>query len=238
MARLPRVVVAGAAHVVVHRARKGHKALTDSADAQQYLHSLKAAVKEYGVAVHGYGLGAEEVRLLLTPRTAADLAALMRSVGRRFVHGFNARHGLSGTPWEGRFRSCVIQAPQELLGCLRFVEMADGAATTSDAPCAPLQGSAAHHLGHASDPLIQEHAVYWALGNTPFDRQARYAQAVADGLDAADAARIASAVRAGWPLGSPDFVAQVGRDSGRRTTPGQPGRPRKSAAKPARTSCG
>jgi putative transposase len=146
---------------------------------------------------------------------------MMQAIGRRYVRGFNLRHGRTGTPWEGRFRSTVVDASQHFLDCLRFVEgpPADGA----DARWS----SAAHHLGLRADPLIAEHPAFWSFGNTPFEREASYQRAMQGVLAPDDRARVADAVIKGWALGSSDFASRVSEQSGRRAHPVVRGRPRK-----------
>ncbi|HWI12301.1 MAG TPA: transposase, partial [Burkholderiaceae bacterium] len=112
----------GQAHVIIHRGHNGQTVFVDDRDRAGYLSSLRDAAGEAGVAIHGYGLLGHELRLLATPRDLAGLARMMQSVGRRFVRSFNQRHGRTGTPWEGRFRSTAIEAETHFLACLRFVE--------------------------------------------------------------------------------------------------------------------
>jgi putative transposase len=51
------------------------------------------------------------VHLLLTPPAADACATLMRDLGQRYVQYFNRRHARTGTLWEGRFRSCLVESP-------------------------------------------------------------------------------------------------------------------------------
>lgn len=234
MARLRRTVLAGQLHLIVQRGHNGAPPFLDEADRRLYRASLAGALKEAGVALHAYGLFATEVRLLLTPSTAVGLAHLMQAVGRRYVRGFNQRHGRSGTPWEGRFRSTVVEAERYFMACMRFVEGdAAGAAATGNSPDprTPIESSAAHHLGRRMDPLIVEHAQFWTLGNTPFEREANYARTLGQAASAAQQAAIRDAVLKGWALGSTAFIAAIASVSGQRAEPLRRGRPRRDRAR-------
>ena len=228
MARLARLVVAGLLHVVVHRALKGQSAFLDDEDRRAYLQALQAAAREAGVAVHGYGMDECEVRLLVTPSTAAALGAMMQSLGRRYVRGFNVRHGRNGTPWEGRFRSTVVEAQDLFLSCLRFVE-AGASGELAEQPHGPIDrhSSLAHHLGGAVDPLVTEHGAFWSLGNTPFEREAVYRQLLQRPVPEGLIARIRAAAMKGWALGSPEFIDGLGAVTARRLLPLKRGRPAK-----------
>ena len=159
MARLRRIVIPGQAHVVIHRGHNGQPVFVDDQDREVYLSSLRDAAREAGVAIHAYALLGSEVRLLATPHDEAGLGRMMQSVGRRFVRVFNQRHGRSGTPWEGRFRSAVIEAAPHLLACMVFVEgLAESGAPPADNE--GLRSSAALHLAGRHDALVEAHTFF------------------------------------------------------------------------------
>lgn len=228
MARLPRLVVAGLPHVVVHRGLNGQPVLLDEADRAAYLQALAGATREAGVLLHGYGLFAGEVRLLATPTSATALGQMMQAVGRRYVRAFNQRHQRAGTPWEGRFRSTVLEPQAHFIDALRFVEGCDDDGTALASGAETLRwSSAGHHLGRRHEPGLTEHEVFWALGNTPFERQAVYRARFEAGLSSDDIDAITRATRHGWALGSPAFVTALTEATARRAAPLRPGRPRK-----------
>lgn len=214
--------------MVIHRGHNGQDVFLGEIDRHSYLASLRDAAREARVAIHAYGLRPSDVRLLATPETEEGLAMMMQSIGRRFVRPFNQRHGRSGTPWEGRFRSTVIEGDLHLIACMRFVEFAGGVALTSgQGGETPEWSSAAHHLHGTADALVVAHACFWALGNTPFEREAAYRKAVSQPADERETAAILVAVRHGWVLGSDRFAARASERAGRRSRPAAPGRPRK-----------
>ena len=230
MARLPRVVLPGHPHLIVHRGQSGQAVFLDAADRALYLERLRESAVATRVAVHGYALLATEVRLLVVPETAGGLAQLMQSVGRCYVPAFNKKYARTGTPWEGRFRSTVIEAKRHFLACLRFVEAwgeAAGIEAARGADDAPWS-SAAHHLGARVDPLVRDHPAFWALGNTPFEREAAYRRFVERARADGEVAAILLAALNGWVLGTPEFSAMVAEQTGRRPQPARRGRPRKA----------
>ena len=231
MARLRRIVVPGHPHLIVHRGRVGAPVFRDAADSQRYLAALAQAALVAQVAVHAYGLWPGEVRLLVSPDSERGLAALMQAVGLRYVRSFNQKYGCTGTPWEGRFRSTVIERQTQFLPCLRFVEGAagvDSAALAAAGFETERASSAAHHLGLRLDPLVAEHPAFWSFGNTPFERQAAYRRFVERPADEGEVAAILQAALNGWVLGSREFAAVVEAHTGRRPQRAPRGRPRKS----------
>lgn len=223
MARLPRLIAPGLPHVIIHRGHNGQAVFIDDADRVQYLQALALCAREAGVAVHGYGLLPGETRLLATPDDERGLADMMQALGRRYVRAFNLKHGRSSTPWEGRFRSTVLEPALYFMPSLLLVEGAGTTIASGHEP--PPWTSAAHHFGLRSDPLVVEHALFWALGNTPFEREAGYRSLFQSGLGEKEAATILAAATKGWALGTPAFVDRLGTETGRRTRPLPRGRP-------------
>ena len=47
----------------------------------------------------------------------------MKMLGQRYVQYVNRSYRRSGTLWEGRFRSSLLQEEDYLLECLRYIEL-------------------------------------------------------------------------------------------------------------------
>jgi putative transposase len=84
-----------------------------------------------------------------------------------------------------------------------------------------------HCIGQVNDPCVRPHALFWGLGNTPFAREAAYAELVQTGLAQHDKDQLTQSVLSGWALGSAGFVGQLQKSTQRRLQPGRAGRPAK-----------
>jgi putative transposase len=122
MARQPRLVLPGYVHYVLLRGHNGAPVLEDAADEQAFVAALREALQGTDVQLHACALLGSEVRLLLRPPLAEALSRLIQTLGRRYVAGFNQRHGRSGTLWDGRFRAAVIEPGARCLLALRHLE--------------------------------------------------------------------------------------------------------------------
>jgi len=230
MARLNRLSVSGCVHHVVQRGIEGRPIFRDQTDLRRMLSDLGSLCREDGLALHAYVLLPDRFQLLVTPDAPGALSRAMQALGRRYVRAFNQRHGRTGTLWEGRFRSTVIEPERHLVDCLRHIELAPArSGIVADAATYPWS-SLAHHLGLRLDPLVSDHAQFWALGNTPFERQAAYRRACAAPLPAALVAQIDSATHRGWPLGTGPFLEALARRTERRIERRPAGRPRRVPA--------
>ncbi len=225
MARLPRLAVAGQPHLVLLRGLNHQPIALDDIDRRQCLAALAEAAALRQLAVHAYSLMDEHLLLLVTPPEASALSQAMQDLGRRYVAGFNRRHGRRGTLWDGRFRAAVVQPGQEALKAMLFIDTE--AARASAGPLASDHAwcSAGHHLGRRHDPMITTLADYWQLGNTPFERESAYAKHLTEGLSSAEALRLAEASHKGWAVGTPAYLLGLAEQARRPVLPRPRGRP-------------
>jgi putative transposase len=88
-----------------------------------------------------------------------------------------------------------------------------------------------HYAGRRTDRLITPHALYWSLGNTPFAREAAYAELVHAGISADQQGALTDATLSGWALGDESFVADLQTQTARRLLKTKAGRPFSKALK-------
>jgi putative transposase len=228
MARLARLSLAGLPHHVMQIGNNRQPIFLDEEDRRAWCEHLREASLVARVDVHAYVLLDNHLHLLATPRERAEaLSTMMQSLGRRYVAAFNRRHGRSGTLWEGRFRAALVD-PDEVLSCMRYVDSHPQRSGLCGDPGDYPWSSCAHHLGRRRDPLIVDHARYWSLGNTPFEREAAFREFLEEGVSASEAHAISSATRRGWPIASRDAQRQLAGQLGRETVPRPRGRPRRT----------
>ena len=225
MARLPRLSFAGLPHHVIQRGHNGQAIFSCQADYQLLLKLLLEYARQFGVALHAYVLLPNHFHLLLTPATAKGLPHMLQALGRRYVRYFNDAQGRSGTLWDGRYRCTVLQPDLYLLPCMAYMDLnpvrAGLAANAAEYPWS----SHGHYIGSRVDPLVTPHAQFWGLGNTPFAREAAYAELAQMGPTSLQQDALTDATLKGWALGEAEFVHNLQKDTPRRLTKGRAGRP-------------
>lgn len=225
MARLPRLTLPGYPHHVIQRGNNRQPIFKSATDYEYLLGLLYDNARKFDVAVHAYVLMGNHFHLLVTPKTDTGLPGMMQAVGRSYVRYFNDLHERSGTLWEGRYRSTLIQTDRYLLACMAYIDLnpvrAGLAAEAGDYPWS----SYGHYGGLRSDRLVTPHSLYWTLGNTPFAREAAYAELVRAGVSVTQQDALTRSVLSGWALGEPDFVADLQKQTVRRVQKMQGGRP-------------
>ncbi|HEY8606961.1 MAG TPA: transposase [Noviherbaspirillum sp.] len=226
MARLPRLVVPHQPHHIIQSGIDGLTVFRDPEDHQAFLRWLREAARHFGVAVHAYVLMPDHLHLLATPQDEAGLGKMMQWIGRKYVPYFNARYGRSGTLWKSRYKATVIESDRYFLLCSRYIESKPVMDGLVAAPQDYAWSSFVHHAGGRPDPVITDHALFWALGNTPFDREAAYRHLMEQLPGQDDVRMLNEATRKGWALGSSSFKALLNKQLGRRVDPAPRGRPR------------
>jgi putative transposase len=225
MARLPRLTVPGYPHHVIQRGNNRQVIFGSDADRRMLLDLLTEYSEKFKVAIHAYVLMDNHFHLLATPETEDGLPKMMQAVGRRYVRYFNDAQGRSGTLWEGRYRSTLIETDRYLLACMAYIDLNPVRAGMVASPQNFVWSSHGHYIGQRVDKLISPHALVWALGNTPFAREAAYADLVHAGLGADQLRALTDSVLRGWALGGPEFAAELQKQTERRLGPLRAGRP-------------
>jgi putative transposase len=225
MARLPRLSLPGYPQHVIQRGNNGQPIVATAADHRFWLEVLAENAPRFEVWVHAYVLMPNHFHLLVTPQTDDGLARLMQALGRSYVRYFNREHQRSGSLWEGRFKSTVIQPDRHVLACMAYLDLnpvrAGLVAQAQDYPWS----SHGHYSGQRVERLIKPHALFWQLGNTPFAREAAYAEMVQAGINSVQQAALTETALRGWVLGDAAFVADLQKQTERRLVKVSAGRP-------------
>jgi putative transposase len=225
MARLPRLTLPGYPHHLIQRGNNRQAIFASTADYQYLLGLLVENAKKFEVAVHAYVLMENHFHLLATPETENGISLLMQAVGRSYVRYFNDLHGRTGSLWEGRYRSTLIETESYLLTCMAYLDLnpvrAGVVGRAQDYPWS----SYAHYAGLRSDKLVTPHPLVWRMGNTPFAREAAYAEWVLAGVSSHQQEALTQSALSGWALGSEKFVVELQKNTKRRVQKIAAGRP-------------
>ena len=226
MPRGKRLDVAGVAQHVIQRGNDRQACFFREADYARYLGILREASLRFDCGVHAYVLMTNHVHLLLTPTEAGAIARLMQALGRTYVRHVNDTLGRTGTLWEGRYKSCLVDSERYVLACYRYIELNPvRAGMVADVAAYPWS-SHGHNAHGRPDPLVRPHANYLQLAATDEARHAHYRALVAQGIDARELHAIRLYSQRQRALGPARFQQQIERQLARRAGIGAPGRPR------------
>ena len=175
MARYARIVVPGQAMHIIQRGNNRQATFYAEEDYRKYLDILFDYAGECECQIHAYVLLTNHVHLLLTPQTVNSVSLLMQAVGRKYVRYINGAYQRSGTLWEGRYKSAIIDTAKYLLTCSRYIELNPvRAGMVQGARQYKWSSYRANALGMGEMEYLTPHPLYKRLGETAEKRQAAY----------------------------------------------------------------
>lgn len=222
MPRRARITVPGLPLHLVQRGNNKAACFHCDDDRRFYLHHLARLSGQAACEVHAYCLMTNHVHLLPTPRGADSAARLMRRLDLLHSQYLNRKYRRTGSVWEGRFRSCVVESESYLLQCYRYIEanpVRAGMVSRPDEYC-----WSSHGFNTAAEPSswLVPHAEYLRLASSTQERGRQY-RALFD--VEVDAQGIRDATNGNRALGTKPFLDALGASLGRPVVPGRPGRP-------------
>lgn len=232
MARLSRACPAGIPQHIIQRGNNKQLCFTSNQDYTAYRNWLAAYAHKYQVDIHAWVLMPDHVHLLCTPWAENAVSQMMQAIGRQYVRYFNASYQRTGTLWEGRFRSCLIQPEPYLLQIYRYIELNPVRAGLVRHAAEYRWSSYQENALGSSEALCKPHLLYLMLGDDTAEQQANYLdffhlqtpdQQLLNG--------IRSSVNQGMVLGSELFAVEVEKLTGRRMQKKSAGRPVGSRSK-------
>ena len=213
MGRFARVVAVGVAHHITQRGNGKRYVLNTDADRTVYLGLLVENIRQHGASLLGYCLMSNHVHLVMIPNEANSLAFTMKHTHGRYASYWNARHGLSGHAWQGRYYSTPLDRPH-LWKALRYTELNPVRACLVSEASGWLWSSAGVHCGTAS-PGLDVSMELWAKHWSP----ASWKAYLDGGETDADLRAVRQSTHTGRPLGDASFVRDLEEATQRSLSP-------------------
>lgn len=228
MPRLPRINLVNIPQHVIQRGNNRQACFFEDENYRVYLDKLFEYSQKYNVSIHAFVLMTNHVHLLVTPRVEGGISLMMQSLGRYYVRYINQTYKRSGTLWEGRFKSNLVDNEDYFLIVTRYIEFNPIRAKMVEKPeLYPWSSYHQHALGQHIK-LLTEHCCYLNLGNSPQKRQQAYQQLCERSLHSRVTNKIREAANKSFILGNDKFKEQIETQLGRAITAKARGGDRKS----------
>lgn len=228
MARLPRLNLPNIPQHVVQRGNNRQVCFFNDADYAVYLDKFKEYSLKYKVSVHSFVLMTNHVHLLMTPSNSNGVSLLMQSLGRYYVRYINTTYNRSGTLWEGRFKSTLVDSDNYFLIVSRYIELNPVRACMVKLPSEYPWSSFKNNALGLPIQLITPHHCYMSLGRDNADRQQAYKALFDSHIPDCTLNEIRESVNKAWVLGDDRFKTQIEKQTGRRASSLPNGGDRKS----------
>lgn len=225
MARLQRATPAG---VPVHLLQRGNNRQTcfnNSGDFSAFLWWLREYSENFEVEIHAWALMENHYHLLCTPQTDDGLSRMIQALGRQYVRYFNSQNQRTGTLWEGRFRSCLVQPERYLLEVYQYIELNPVRTALVSQPADYSWCSYLINAFGKPSALCKPHAEYLKLGETKAERAEKYQAMCENDLNEKMLDEIRNSTNKGLAIGDESFKIEVEKMTGRRLRALKSGRP-------------
>jgi putative transposase len=230
MPRRPRLQAAGLPVHIIQRGNNRQACFFTDEDRLFFLEHLARIAKRFSCSLHAYVLMTNHFHLLLTSDLENGPSLLMKFLGQRYVQYANRAYRRTGSLWEGRFRSSLVQSSRYVLACYRYIEMNPVRANMVRHPGDYSWSSYSTNADGKAVSWLKPHGEYLALGLEEESRLAAYRALFVTELDLHLIRRIRLSTHGGYAIGSSRFRDDIECVLKRRATPRNSGRPGTSSA--------
>ncbi|HIG65352.1 MAG TPA: hypothetical protein EYQ43_07330 [Methyloprofundus sp.] len=228
MARLSRIVVPDQSLHIIHRGNNRQNIFESGDDMLRIKEDIELSLSKSNCYLHAYVIMTNHFHLLITPKTKEQLAKFMQSMANRYVRYFNAKHQRTGTIWEGRYKSCLVDSDQYLFTLYKYIEMNPVKASMVKDIADYEWSSYRHNALGQTDKLITEHQLFKDLGATAEERSESYREIFGALNIAKQESQITEATMRGEVYGSDGFHSKISKLISRTTKLSSHGGDRKS----------
>ena len=226
MPRKPRFNLVGIPQHVIQRGNNREPCFFAEEDYQRYLDDLQESAEKYDCRVHAYILMTNHVHLLVTPMKKSGVSQMMQALGRRYVYYINKTYKRTGTLWEGRYKSSLIDSDQYLFTCMRYIELNPTRASMVNHPGEYKWSSYHINAQGVVDSLIEAHPLYLELGMNEENRQRTYRELFRHHMDNDTLHDVRESLNHELVLGRSYFKDKIEEITKRQTRIRKSGRPR------------
>ena len=174
MPRKPRFNLPCIPQHIIQRGNNREPCFYAEEDYHRYLNDLNEAALKYQCRIHAYVLMTNHVHILVTPMVENGISQMMQALGRRYVRYINTTYKRTGTLWEGRYKSSLIDSEKYLLVCMCYIELNPVRASMVEHPGEYKWSSYHQNAQMGAGKLINNHPIYIQLGATLVERQQSY----------------------------------------------------------------
>jgi putative transposase len=166
------------------------------------------------------------IHFLVTPEEADSISETMKIVGSRYAQYINKKYKRTGTLWEGRHRSSLVQEDKYLLTCYRYIELNPVRAGMIKRPEEYSWSSyGANAWGDAS--WLSQHKEYRRLGRSQDERCYAYRELFRHQFNSDDLHLFRKAAHYSQPVGDDMFRKNIEQKYGIKLGRQERGRPKK-----------
>jgi len=191
----------------------------DEFDYNAFTLILEELNNKHELDIHSYVLAPSFFEFLATPLHAEALSKFMQSLGRKYVGYFNKKYNRTGTLWDGRYKSSLVEDEVYLFDVMKYIETRVEKAHTFS--------SLRVNLLNESNSVVSKNKLYKQLGFTDIQRLEKYSKFFNSKIDEKKVQFIESSLEKQLVTGTSEFIKNLEALVGMRLTSKTRGRPKK-----------
>lgn len=219
MPRFPRLNLPNIPQHIIQRGNNRRPCFHTNQDFAVYLDKLRIYAIEFNVAIHSYVLMTNHVHMLATPNSGDGVSKMMQALGRYYVRYFNKTHQRTGTLWEGRFKTSLVDSDVYFMTVSRYIELNPVRAKMVSHPSEYTWSSYQYNGLTKPVKIITPHDLYLGLGTTPEQRAKNYGALFEDDIPDFRLQEIRAAANSSRILGEDNFKRQIEQQTGMTLLP-------------------
>jgi putative transposase len=224
-----RIILPDYPHHIVQRGHNRQVIFAENEDFKNYLENLHELKAKYKIKIFAYCLMANHIHLLLQPgKRTENIGRFMKALSARATRYFNVLEGRSGTLWESKYKSSVVQSDEYLLACLRYIELNPVRAGIKEHPEEYLWSSYIPRMGGDRKEWLDIDPMFLSLGETETIRRENYLKFIGENVPSGESEFIRTALKRGQLTGNSRFIDAIEYIVGRRIERRGQGRPFKN----------
>ncbi|MEA3383711.1 MAG: SapC family protein [Campylobacterota bacterium] len=227
MARKVRIFIENTTQHILLKSIDGIILFQDDLDYQFFIDILKELSSKIEININAYVLMPTYFEFLATPKEEDTLSKFMQSLGRKYVWYFNKKYNRTGTLWEGRYKSSLIEDKEYLFDIMRHIESLPKFESLVSNETQYNYSSIHKNLMNKDDKITTYHERYKKLGFTPKDRVNNYKSLFYAPFDAKRRFFIVNCLEKQLVTGSLDFIKNLEQIVGVSLISKSRGRPKK-----------
>jgi len=219
LARKVRVFVENTSQHIILKSLNDLLLFQDEEDYQTFKLMLEELNISHSLEIHAYVMVPKYFEFLTTPKHIDSISKFIQSLGRKYVGYFNKKYERSGTIWEGRYKSSIVQDQLYLLDVMRYIEQkADENYAFS---------SVGKNLFAKPDAIVSQHEIYRKLAYSESYKTEYYSRFFHSKVDDTKNKFIANCLEKQLVTGSVEFIKNLEELVGMPLISKNRGRPKK-----------
>lgn len=192
----------------------------DDDDSKYFLNTIEILCLKLNLDIHSFAIFKTYFEFLSTPNDIETIPKFMQSLGRQYVLYYNKKYKRSGTLWEGRYKSSLVEPVNYLFDVMCYIEHKTNY----------IYSSKDKNLFDKESLIVTYHHEYKKLGFTQTDRLNNYLN-IFTNFDKSKSIMIEKSIEKQTVTGSEKYIKELEEKLGMVLTTKQRGRPKKQLKK-------